>query len=139
MSSVRKGIYNYNIIKTASSYNLDKYYGGLILFSPPFSIFSFFLIPLFYCIKDKNKIIMINNWFYKIFYSLFLFFLSVIFISINLVLVPFAYLKTSVQKVSLCIRGIIKFKNALWYIAFGLFMLFAAQLTDCWAFIKSSF
>ena len=53
MTSVRKGLYNYNIIKTAPAYKLDKYYGGLVLLSAPFSIISFFLIPFYCCIKDK--------------------------------------------------------------------------------------
>lgn len=56
MTSVRKGLYNYNIVQIEPSYKLDKYYGGLIIFNPPFSIISFLLLPFYLTIKDKKRL-----------------------------------------------------------------------------------
>lgn len=53
MSSVRKGLYNYNIVKATYSYKLDSQYGGLILLPPPLCIISFLTIPIYWRIKDS--------------------------------------------------------------------------------------
>ena len=53
MTSVRNGLYNYSIIKSAPSFKPEKQYGGLIL-TPPFCLISFLALPLYILIKDKR-------------------------------------------------------------------------------------
>lgn len=57
MTSVRKGIYNYNIIKVAPTYKLDKYYGGLSMLTPPFCLIgTFCLLPYYLSVHDKKRL-----------------------------------------------------------------------------------
>lgn len=58
MSSMRKGVYNYNIVKLYSSYKIEKYFGGLILNWPPFFIISFFLLPFYIFYRNKKKVLL---------------------------------------------------------------------------------
>ena len=101
MTSLRRGLFNYNIIKMASCYKLDKYYGGLVLHVPPFSIFSFIMIPFYLCISDKSTLASMNKGFYICSAVTLYIPLSVIFIAINILLMPFAYLMTIIQKLNL--------------------------------------
>ena len=139
MTSVRKGLYNYNIIKSESSYRADKYYGGLVLLSAPFSLISFLLIPFYCCIKDKQRLERFNTRFYQFCLVSFYIPLSGIFLCLNLAMVPIAYLKTCMHKVNLMRLGIISILSCLAYVAIGLPVLLYAQLTDLWAFFKASF
>lgn len=139
MTSVRKGLYNYNIIKSASSYQTDKYYGGLLLLTAPFSIIGFFLIPFYCCIKDKKRLERFNTRFYLFCHVCFYIPLSCIFVGLNLLMVPFAYLKTCIHKVNLFRQGIVSFVSCLAYVVIGLPILLYAQMTDLWAFFKASF
>ena len=61
MTSVRKGVYNFNIIQTASAYKIDKYYGGLVICMPPFCAITFLLLPFYIGIKDKEKLKVFNE------------------------------------------------------------------------------
>ena len=64
--------------------------------------------------------------------------ISVVFLAINLILVPFAYLKTCWVKIQLARAEVIGAKEALTYILIGLLKGIAAQVPDLWAFIKTS-
>ena len=101
MTSVRRGIYNYNIIKIAPSYLPDKHYGGLIVFGAPLNLLVFLLLPAFVCLKDKRKLVRLNNFLYLLYYALLSVPLSAIFVAMNLFLSPFAYVKTCANKVKL--------------------------------------
>ena len=99
MSSMRKGVYNYNIVKLYSSYKIDKYYGGLILNWPPLFLFSFFLLPFYIFYRNNKKMLLkINRQFFNFVYFILLIPLSAIFMALNMLMLPFAYLKTLVHK-----------------------------------------
>ena len=138
MTSVRKGVYNYNIVKTAAAYKLDKYYGGLILLMPPFCIVTFLLLPFYLLIKDKNKLKAFNSGVYMFTYLLLLIPLCAFHAVINLIMMPFAYLKSVWLKINLVKMEVIEFQALLIYILCGLPILLIAQFTDLWAFIKAS-
>ena len=93
MTSVRNGLYNYSIIKSAPSFKPEKQYGGLIL-TPPFCLISFLVLPLYILIKDKRKLNSLNNGLYLIYYSLLSVPMSAVFLALNLLFLPFAYTKT---------------------------------------------
>lgn len=60
MTSVRRGIYNYNVVRVSPAYRLDKNYGGLTLLFPPFCLISTFcLLPYYMCVKDTKRL----RWF----------------------------------------------------------------------------
>ena len=133
MTDLRKGVYNYNIIRAAPAYKLDKYYGGLILTTNPFCILSFMLLPFYWFIKNKETLHSLNSRFYLVNYTLVAMPLGVIFFVVNLAMMPFAYLKTCVHKVNLARMGVIGVGSCFGYITTGLFMLLFAQFTDLWA------
>ena len=56
MTNLRIGIYNHSVIKTAPSYASNKQYGALAFLPAPFAIISFFTIPYYLCVKDKERL-----------------------------------------------------------------------------------
>ena len=75
---------------------------------------------------------------YVIMYTPFLIIISVIFMALNMIMMPFAFLKTLLHKIMIVSRGEIPFYRALFYLVIGLPLLVLTQFTDLWAFIKSS-
>ena len=47
MSEIRKGLYNYQIMRIYPTFKMNKYFGGMIAVSPPLNIVCVFLAPLF--------------------------------------------------------------------------------------------
>ena len=103
MKELRRGIYNFNILKAAASFYPDKHYGGLILPSPLLNAIAFLFLPFYCCIKDKAKLKRLNSGLYKLYYSGFLIILTAAFLVLNLAMMPFAYLKTSFYSMRLVI------------------------------------
>ena len=140
MTSVRRGIYNYNVIGAAPSFKPDKKYGGLIILNLPFlSIISFLLIPFYVCIKDNVKLEKINNLVYLFFYSLLSLPLSALFLALNLIMMPLAYVKICAHKVSLVRHKAIPIWTCVLYILLGPFFSLISQLTDLVAHLRVSF
>lgn len=139
MTPMRKGLYNYNIVKNAANYKPDKYYGGLIFISAPMAPFAFCLLPFYILVKDKARLLRINQRFFKAVYGFFAILFGAVFLAVNLVLMPFAFLKTCVHKISLIRKGMITVLDCLAYVVLGLPLLLVSQLTDLWAFLKTLF
>ena len=59
--------------------------------------------------------------------------------ALNLIMMPFAFLKTLLHKIMIVARGEIPFYKCLFYLVIGLPLLVLTQFTDLWAYIKSSF
>ena len=138
MTSVRKGLYNYSIINSAPSFKPEKQYGGLIL-TPPFCLLSFLVLPFYIMIEDKKKLETLNKGIYLIYYTALSIPMSVVFMALNLLLMPLAYIKTCIQKVTLVRNRIISCPSFLAYLLVGPFVLLIAQLTDLIAFLRVSF
>ena len=99
MTYVRKGLYNYNIIKTTYSYKLDSRYGGIIALIPPFCVISFLLLLIYWKIKDQKKLKKFNKGFYLFIYSFIFVPIGAIFVAFNIIMMPFAYLKICFIKI----------------------------------------
>lgn len=136
MTSVRKGLYNYNIIHAAPAYKLDKYYGGLILMMPPFCMITFILLPVYVFRKDRQHLAAFNKKVYQAAYFFIALVIGLVFFAVNLLLMPFAYLKTCWHKLNLVRHSIIPFCKGLSYILYGLPLMLIAQITDLWEFLK---
>ena len=139
LSGVRRGVYNYSVLSIFPSYKLDKCYGGLIAFCYPYSMFGFLTLPFYCCIKDKKRLQRMTKTIYYSIYTPFLIIISVIFLAFNLIMMPFAFLKTLIHKILIVSRGEIPFYSIFSYLVIGLPLLILSQFTDLWAFIKSSF
>ena len=138
MSSVKLGQYSHSVIKTAPAYKPDKHYGALAFTPAPFAVISFLTIPYYLCVKDKARLEKFTMSFNMTFYFFFSILTSTIFLAFNLILLPFAYLKTCVHKIYLARAKIINETDVLSFVLLGLFKGIAAQVTDLWAFLKIS-
>ena len=126
MTSVRKGLYNYSIIKTAASFKPEKQFGGLIL-TAPFSLISFLMLPVYALLRsDKSKLEALNNGLYLAYFTLLAIPMSVAFLLLNLLLMPFAYIKNCLMKFSLVRSRAIPCTSCLVYILLGPFLLLAS-------------
>ena len=138
MTSLRIGIYNHSVIKTAPSYASNKHYGALAFLCAPFATFAFFTIPYYLCVKDKERLERFTTRFNKGIYAPLCFFTSIVFLVINLLLVPFAYVKTCWHKIKLARANLIPVKDVVSYVLFGLFRGIIVQVPDFWGFLKIS-
>lgn len=139
MTSVRKGLYNGNIVRAIPAYKTNKYYGGLLILIPPFSILSFLLLPVYFCLKDKAKLKFLTNTVFMTLYCVVSFFLSIYYVIANLLMMPFAFLKTVMHKVNLYRMKKIAGFECWKYAVVGLPLLLISQLTDLVTFLKVSF
>ena len=138
MSGVRKGLYNYSIVKTVPSYKLDNYYGGMVCLMYPFNLFTFILTPYWICVSDRKRLKAFNDRVYDVAYFFVTIIISAVFIAFNLVMLPFAFLKNCVHKVNLLRHNKIECSTCFGYFLLGLPLLLIAQITDLWSFIVQS-
>ena len=108
LSEVRTGLYWAQVIKEMPKLAHDKYYGSLAMFPFPFGWLSIISMPFLLCSNNKDWLESVNNVFMHIVYFPVMLVLLVIFITVNLVLIPIAYLKTIAHKIALLSR----FKSA---------------------------
>ena len=141
LSEVRTGLYWGFVIKEMPKIAYDAHYGTLCMFPFIFTWISLLSVPFLYYIKDRRALKLINNICFNIVYFPFALVLLVIFITVNAVLIPFAYLKTLIHKSSLlsryksCNHGL----KLLIYIFLGIPFLVLAQFTDAVRFLRHTY
>jgi len=77
-------------------------------------------MPYWLCVKDKDRLERFNSRFYAVMYAFVTIFTCVVFLAINLLLVPFAYLKTCWHKISLARHSLAPTSDAVFYVLAGL-------------------
>lgn len=126
MSEIKRGIYNYEILRTYSMFKMNKYFGGMIAVTPPMNIICAMFAPLFMCWKnDKPKLKSLTDKIMMTNYLLHLMICTLVFMACNLVCLPFAYLKTLGSKIGLAKNGSINICEVLFYLVFGIPLLLA--------------
>jgi len=105
------------------------------------SVIGFVCIPFFYLSKNLRLIKQINDGANKFVFSIYSVLLLAVFMAVNLALVPFAYVKTLIHKVSLYkhYRGADQLKNVVVFTLFGLLLLLGSQVTDVYYFLRHTF
>lgn len=162
LSDYSLGIYYDGIIARIPVYEDDKKYGSLIVTSPPFNVFAIILVPIFFCLRDERMIININDFFAKLCFMPLALILTVIFMVMNLFMLPFAYLMAIFWKCKLLItkqskskkqstspsdisENVLKQKSrstetiaidVFVFTIFGLPMLLISQITDALYFLQ---
>ena len=123
LSSQSLGIYYDGIIARIPVYEYDPRYGALIVTTPPFSFLSIVLVPLFLATKDEKVLTKWNLLHTKVSYSPMALMLTVLFMALNLVLLPFAYLVAIYKKLKLILgrkklskelRLLVKVESSSW-------------------------
>ena len=141
MSDLRGGLYWSIVIREMPKYKYDQHYGILVMMPFIFSWVGMFCLPFLLCIKDLKRLVRINEVLFFIAYSFIMPFLLALFISVNLILLPFAYLKTILHKILLVksYRGREQCINLVVFIALGIPFLIAAQVTDVYYFLRHTY
>lgn len=138
MNFVKKGIYNYQIMRLLPQYKINLTYGGIISWTLPLNVFSILTIPFYVCMKDRKALRRLTSAIMFLNYMVQLLICSVPFVCLNLLMLPFAYLKTILAKILLNKAGVVKFKEVLVYALFGVPLLLALQVTDLYDFVTWS-
>lgn len=124
MSMYKKGIYNYQIMKILPQYKVNQNYGGLIAWTHPLNLISVPLIPYYlYKRNDKQTLRKLTRFIMMVNYSLHQVICSVLFVALNLLMLPFAYMKTILAKIRLAQAGAIRVSDVVLYVIIGIPLL----------------
>ena len=93
------------IIEAIPSYKNDKRYGGLIVMTPPISLFAYFLWPFYHCFKDRIRLARFNKKVSKVIYFPFGCFFTIVFFICCLFMSPVAWIKITIHKFSMVSRS----------------------------------
>lgn len=104
LSEVKTGLYWASVISEIPKYAFNKYYGVLTMLPFPLAWLNVFLIPVLTLVNDKQTLQQINMVIFYICYTPVFLVVLAIFIAVNIVLIPFAYLKTVAHKIALLRR-----------------------------------
>ena len=104
LAEQKLGIYYDGIISRIPIYEDDKRYGGLIVGTPPFNILSLLMIPFYMLVTDEKRLISVNDKFTKVMFAPIAVILTCIFMAMNLLLLPFAYLAAIYKKFQLLVN-----------------------------------
>jgi len=119
----------------------DEHYGALSIFPFNFSWISLLVMPFLLYIKDKETLKYINGVCYYLVYSPLSLLILAIFVVVNLILLPFAYLKTVLHKTLLATRynSSSYLKHLFIYIVMGIPFLLCAQFSDAYRFMVHTY
>ena len=101
LNSSSLGLYYDGIISRIPVYEDDSRYGGLILGTPPFNLMALLMIPFYLFVKNERVLIRVNDIFTKVIFAPIALLITVIFMAINALLLPFAYFVAILKKIKL--------------------------------------
>ena len=137
LASVKNGLYWGSVIEQMPKYRYNKLYGVLSMFPFAFSFLGFFAMPFLVVIEDHQMLEAINTCCFHIVYLMILMVTLPVFMAVNMLLVPFAFLKTVVHKFRLYrhYRASSTLYSFLLYLLLGIPMLLCSQVMDTYYFI----
>ena len=93
----------------------------MVAMTPPLNVLCLMVAPLYMCwSNDKKRLLALTNYILIFNYYIHMLIIVLIYIVCNLVLLPFAYLKTVIVKIMLAKRGAINIFSVLSFIVIGL-------------------
>ena len=104
LSQQSLGLYYDGLISRIPIYEDDKQFGGLIVGIPPFNMLAFLMCPFCLIVKDEDKLKYVNDVFTKVIFAPVAILLTVLFLALSLLCLPFAYLSAIVKKIKLIIN-----------------------------------
>ena len=139
ISEKSHGIYNHSILATLPQFRMSKTYGGLIASMPGLNLINFLASPIYLLIKKRETLRMLTGILAIMNYLFILIPITAIFLALNALLLPFAYLRTLALKLMLWRRqGCGSPRDFLIWLALGMPILIAYQTFDCIDFVKWS-
>jgi len=104
LTDLRTGLFWGSVILEMPKHIYDEHYGCLSIFPFVFSWISLLAMPLLLLVKNKNTLKFINEVCYLLVYGPLSLCLLVVFMTVNIALLPLAYLKTVFYKAILVVR-----------------------------------
>jgi len=122
-------------------YRYHDTYGVLVVLPFILSWIGFLFVPVFYFVKNQRRLKQINDAAIKFVFGIYAALLLAVFMAVNLALVPFAYVKTLIHKVTLFrhYHGKDQLKNVAVFALIGLPLLLCSQVTDVYYFLRHTF
>ena len=138
MADLKVGLYWSTVIKEMPKYKYHDFYGALVMFPFIFSWMGFLFLPLLVFIKKRRVLRKVNNTCFMIVFSFQAAVVLVVFMGVNLLLLPVAFLKTTVHKFIIYknYRGRDQLANLFFYVLLGVPLLLASQATDVYYFLQ---
>jgi len=100
-SAQSRGLFYDGMVSAISSYNYDKFYGGMIIATPPINLLVLPFLPIFWYSNDMRKIKRVNDIVCEVvFFPMAIVFLS-FFTAVDILLAPFAYIYSLIHKIKL--------------------------------------
>lgn len=126
------GLYYDGVISRIPVYEDDSRYGGLIVGIPPFNLLALVMIPFYTFVKNEKRLRLVNDLFTKFMFSPIALFYTLIFMAVNLILLPFAYISAIVTKIKLISASMSADKvcDLFMFVIFGVPLLLLAQIRD---------
>jgi len=104
LAELRTGLFWGSVVLEMPKHIYDEHYGVLSILPFVFSWISLLVMPLLLFVKDKTTLKYINEVCYLLLYGPLSLCLLAVFMTVNMVLLPFAYMKTVVYKALLVVR-----------------------------------
>ena len=98
LATLKKGLYWHSVILEMPKFAYDKHYGPLGMFPFPFVWMSLLFLPVAVFVKDKKLLEKISKVCFLIAFCPLAIVILAYFMAVNLILLPFAYVKTIVHK-----------------------------------------
>lgn len=106
LSTQRLGLYYDGVIEVIPAYKYKKFYGALIAACPPFNLLVLPFLPFFMYTKHKKNVRRLNNALVKLIFAPFSLLYTVVFVTGNLLMLPFGYLVALFRKLAkICKKG----------------------------------
>ena len=141
LKGLRTGLFWGSVILEIPKHAYNDYYGALSIFPFIYSWISLLVLPLLLCVKNKTTLKYINEVCYLLVYGPFFLCLLAVFITVNMALLPFAYLKTVIYKALIVTRykSCSHLGHLCVYIVMGVLFLLCAQVVDVYRFLVHTY
>lgn len=101
LNKQKLGLYYDGVIEVIPAYKYKKFYGALIAGCPPFNLLVLPFLPYFMFSESQKRLRYLNNNLVKVIFFPFSLIYASVFAVVNFLLVPFAYIATTFQKLRL--------------------------------------
>lgn len=141
LSAQRIGLYQSSLIREMPKFSYDSRYGVLSMTWYPFSWLALLVMPFLLIAKDKKTLKAINTVYINVIYLPVSLLALSIFMVVNLVLIPFAYLKTALHKLLLLVRlkSTVYCQELVVWVLAGVPILLVAQVADAFRFMVHTY
>ena len=118
---------------------MSKTHGGLIASIPGVNLINFLFAPIYLCVRKRSALRKLTGMLSIMNYMFILIPTTLVFIALNASLIPFAYLRTLLNKIMMCRnKGGCSPLNALTWLLIGMPILISYQLFDLIDFVRWS-